>query len=120
MSNNEFKIATLLEVAKALPKFDNFYLTGHINPDGDSKGSVDCLKLALLKMGKKVQTEKCTFDKYCFIQVDVQPEYRLPQNVDTIKEKAEFTICIDHHQAEEPNCNLVFVDSKAAANALNV
>lgn len=50
--------------------------------------------------------------------MDVQPEYRLPKEALKIKKNSDFSICFDHHQKEEPNCNLVYVDSSAAANAL--
>ncbi|MCQ2383092.1 MAG: hypothetical protein MJ060_04705, partial [Clostridia bacterium] len=58
--------------------------------------------------------------RFCFIQLDVQPQYRIVDEDLAIKQKADFTICIDHHPKEEPNCNLVYVDKSAAANALNV
>lgn len=114
--NKEYKTASLKEIINAFERFDTFYISGHKNPDGDSVGSCDCLKLALESIGKKVQCNNAQ----CFIQVDVQPEYRLPKESLEIKNNAEFSICIDHHQEEELCCNLTYVDSSASANALNI
>lgn len=120
MSSADFKTASLNEIKDVLLKFDNFFLTGHNNPDGDSIGSVNCLRFALEKLGKNVQTDMCTFDNYCFVQMDVQANYRIPKSVVYIKEKANFTVCIDHHQKEDLTCNLSYIDSGSAANALIV
>lgn len=102
------------EIADAIKKYDTFYICGHINPDGDSIGSVNCLKLALEQIGKTVSED----DPQCFIQVDVQPKHRIPKDSLVIKDKSEFSICFDHHQADVCDCNLVYVDSCASANAL--
>lgn len=119
MSEN-FKRAKLEDIANKLKDFDNFVVCGHINPDGDSIGSCNCLKFALEKQNKHVDINTTDKKNYCFIQMDVQPNHRLENDCFKSKENAAFTICIDHHQAEEPNCNLVYVDSKAASNSLNV
>ena len=42
------------EIFDAIKKYKSFYITGHINPDGDSIGSANCLKLALEQFGKNV------------------------------------------------------------------
>lgn len=117
------------EILAAIKKSDTFYITGHINPDGDSVGSCECLKLTLEQLGKDVtcpQKEENPSNflssepgtEFCFIQVDVQPEYRIPKHALEIKEKAKTSICFDHHQPEDKNCDFVYVDSSASANAL--
>ena len=145
------------EIFAEIKKHDSFYLSGHVNPDGDSKGSCECLKLALESLGSEVYTTcgfggmgtevqpTCTFtDKAkvqvdytsvpippkpqvectsdpkvdCFIQLDVQPEYRLPKESLEVKKSAKVSICFDHHQPEDANCTLAYVDSEAAACAL--
>lgn len=102
------------EILAAIKKSDTFYITGHINPDGDSVGSCECLKLALEKIGKIIVDN----DADCFVQLDVQPEYRIPKDALEIKSKAKTSICFDHHQPEDKNCDFVYVDSSASANAL--
>ena len=121
------------EIFAEIKKHDSFYLSGHINPDGDSKGSCECLKLALESLGSEVYTTcgftdsakpqvECTSDPKvdCFIQLDVQPEYRLPKESLEVKKLAKASICFEHHQPEDANCTLAYVDSSAAANALNI
>ena len=43
------------EIRDIIGESNDFYITGHINPDGDSIGACFGLGLALEKMGKKVQ-----------------------------------------------------------------
>ena len=104
------------EIFDEIKKHDTFYLSGHKNPDGDSIGSCRCLQLALEQLGKKVQS--MPGNNYIFFQLDVQPEYRIPDEALDAKEKASLTICFDHHQPDAPNCDFVYIDSSAAANAL--
>ena len=104
------------EIFDEIKKYDTFYLSGHKNPDGDSIGSCKCLQLALEQLGKKVQF--MPGNNYIFFQLDVQPDYRLPDEALEAKQKAKVKICFDHHQPDEANCDLVYVDPSAAANAL--
>lgn len=50
--------------------------------------------------------------------MDVQADYRLDANSLSAKQNAKFKICFDHHQVEQSNCDLAYVDPSAAANAL--
>lgn len=126
--SNDVNIAVFQKMADAVARYNTFFLTGHVNPDGDSKGSCNCLKLALEKLGKTVVMQGADADalaqlkscKFCYVQLDVQPEYRLPDDGQEIKSQADFSFCIDHHQPDAPNCDLVYVDPTAASNSLNV
>ena len=104
------------EIFVEIKKHDSFYLSGHINPDGDSKGSCECLALALEQLGKNMKI--LPGNNFTFIQLDVQPEYRLPKDVLKIKRDAKTSICFDHHQVEDANCDFSYVDPEASACAL--
>lgn len=114
------------EIFAEIKKHNSFYLSGHINPDGDSKGSSECLKLALESMGSEAMVAGVlakgpasnASDPEVFIQLDVQPDYRLPQESLDIKKGAKTTICFDHHMYEGSGCDFEYVDSEAAACAL--
>lgn len=113
------------EIAQAIKNYDTFYISGHINPDGDSIGSCNCLKLALEKYlncstvltGGDVLCYESQ-DKLCFVQVDVQPDYRIDKEALKVKKNASLKICFDHHQIEDSNCDLFYIDPNAAANSL--
>ena len=114
------------EIFAEIKKHNSFYLSGHINPDGDSKGSCECLKLALESLGSEAMVAGIlakgpasnASDPEVFIQLDVQPDYRLPQESLDIKKGAKTTICFDHHMYEGSGCDFEYVDSEAAACAL--
>ena len=42
----------------------------------------------------------------------------MPKEALEVKKQADLTICFDHHQSDECDCDLVYVDSDASANAL--
>ena len=126
------------EIFDEIKKYDSFYLSGHKNPDGDSIGSCKCIQLALESLGSEVvmgsgvpvpgilnkvpasgtPDPMSTSDPKVFIQLDVQADYRIPDEALVAKQKAKVKICFDHHQPNEANCDLVYVDPSAAANAL--
>ena len=121
------------EILGAIKACDKFYLSGHTNPDGDSKGSCECLKLCLEDMGLLVSeipapnganisdTKRGAVPNVdCFIQVDVQPDYRLTKEAQEAKAKAQTTICFDHHLYEGSGCDFEYVEPEASACALIV
>ena len=117
------------EILGAIKACDKFYLSGHTNPDGDSKGSCECLKLCLEDMGLLVSEipapnganiSDTIPNADCFIQVDVQPDYRLTKEAQEAKAKAQTTICFDHHLYEGSGCDFEYVEPEASACALIV
>ena len=114
------------EIFDEIKNHDTFYLSGHKNPDGDSIGSCKCLQLALESLGSEAMVAGVSdkspasnaSDPEVFIQLDVQPDYRIPDEALDVKQKAKVKICFDHHQPDDVDCDFVYVDSSAAANAL--
>lgn len=51
MINNLFN-CNFDDIFNEIKKYRYFYISGHINPDGDSVGSQECLSLALKALGK--------------------------------------------------------------------
>lgn len=128
------------EIFEEIKKHHSFYLSGHKNPDGDSKGSCECLRLCLEALGTEVLST-CGFTESakpqvdstsvpevpssvpefdCFIQLDVQPDYRIPKEALEIKKQAKSTICFDHHLYEGSGCDFEYVEPEASACALIV
>lgn len=63
--NYDFKEAKLEEIARAIQRFDNFLICGHVNPDVDCVGSQVALSFALVQLGKNVKNllaDKSKFD----------------------------------------------------------
>lgn len=151
--SQDYKKASLKEIASAMAKYNNFVICGHINPDGDCVGSQTALACALEQQGNNVVCllvneekldETLDFlpltdrfilaqsfvdsedfinfknDEYCFISVDVQSNRRIGKHAAQVKEAASLTIVVDHHQEEDLDSHLEFIDSKAASNTINI
>ncbi len=117
----------------------NILITSHVNPDGDTLGSMCGLYSAVLKNHKK----KCDMvtvsklpDIYSFMphykdiksidEIDKSREYDLVINVDIaaldrmceskiLFDKAKHTVNIDHHITNKGYAELNFVDGKASS-----
>jgi len=121
-------------IRRALLKARSVAISGHINPDGDSIGSILALGLALESLGKKV---------YMLCQDDVPPGYKylpgatrllkttksrvdlaiavdcsvielLDKNIQVFK-KAKSILEIDHHAYRKAFGDLRIIDHEAAA-----
>ena len=118
------------EAACFLNTYDNFVLIGHISPDGDTLGSCLALSAGLSRIGKKcvIAFEDKVPEMYRFlpgaesiippekvvhfdvaVSVDCADVFRLG-NAKLLFERAEHTLCIDHHRTNtgfaEKNCIL--------------
>lgn len=124
-------------IKKAIDKIlkaKHIVISGHVNPDGDSIGSVLSLGLGLRKLGKKVYTIGCDGvpKRYRFlpgankvlrmvkrkcdlaISVDCGNKEMLGRAFDAF-EKAKEIIEIDHHGFRRPFGDISVIDEEASA-----
>lgn len=118
---------------------ENFYITGHINPDGDSIGSCFGLGLALEKLGKNVHVfmepfhskfdvipgkhlmwdgidnTKSPVPDSVLICVDCADIGRLSDKAKELAETLPYSICIDHHYTNTNFAMYNFVDGTASS-----
>ena len=124
---------TLNKIIKKIKDSRSIVVASHINPDGDSIGSMLSLGLALKKMGKKVymvcqdalpvkylklpgaKTVKKTVTKKCDlgIAVDCSNKEILGKSLKAIQ-MTDYIIEIDHHQVRRKFGDLQMVDEKAS------
>lgn len=118
----------------------NILIMSHVNPDGDTLGTMCALQLAIYKQHKK-KSEMLVLSKipkiYEFLpnineaktldKIDKSREYDLIIAVDVASldrlleaqilfNKAKFTINIDHHETNNKYGDLAVVDSKASSS----
>src|SRR5690554_1894129 len=113
---------------------DSIAISGHMNPDGDSLGSMLSLGLALKKTGKKVYMICCDNIPHNYlslpginsiqkglqktvdlaIAVDCGSKDLLGQSLE-IFEKAKTILEIDHHRSRSPFGDVMLVDSEASS-----
>lgn len=118
----------------AILRAKSVVIASHINPDGDSIGSLLSLGLGLKKIGKKVYMIcqdpipkryrflpganhiKTGIDKICdlAIAVDCSNKEVLGSSFDIIK-KCRHILSIDHHEFRRPFSDTSFIDKKAAS-----
>lgn len=128
------------EVRKFIAESDNFYITGHVNADGDSIGACLSLAVALEKIGKKVSVllesfhlkynvvpgrhliceapplaDGTTDDGFTLICVDCADIGRLTDVSRVMIERTVNTLCIDHHFSNTQFAKINFVDSKCSS-----
>jgi len=121
------------DIVDLLLQRDNFYISGHVGPDGDSIGACFGLGLALEKMGKKVQImletihprfdvipgrhllEEKLADGEVLICLDCADITRLPKGCKKLAEKLECTLNIDHHYTNTNFAKHNLVDSEASS-----
>lgn len=124
----------LEEIKQCILKAEDIAISTHINPDGDSVGSLLALGLGLEKLGKRVYTlssdgvpkkyrflpganriiKKINKDVDLAIAVDCCMEKTLGDSLNVFR-KAKSVLEIDHHEFRRPFGDIAFVDTKAAA-----
>lgn len=127
------------EFDAVLKSAKNILIVSHVNPDGDTLGSMCALHLAILSQYKK-KSEMLILSKlpkfYEFLpsvkqaktlaEFDKSREYDLVIAVDVaaldrlidakiLFEKAKFTVNIDHHRTNDNYGTLAFVEPKASS-----
>lgn len=122
------------EIIDEIKKANTIYVTGHINPDGDSIGSTFAIYLALKKLNKNVlpiiSTYSKTFsflphiqdgvncvnvDSYdLLICVDSSSKQRLAISEDDYN-KAKKVVMIDHHIKDKPYADICVINSDLPA-----
>ena len=124
------------EVREFIKSRDNYYIAGHINPDGDTIGACLGLGLALEKIGKNVRVlldpyhsrfnlipgkhllyektvEKTDFSLIC---VDCADTGRLEARGQKLaKELHPYSLCIDHHFSNTHFAKYNYVDGTASS-----
>jgi len=122
------------EIRTLLNKNDNFYITSHINPDGDAIGACFGLGMALQKIGKNVQvllepfqsrfdiipgkgllSEKAFLGDVFLICLDCADIGRLMPDCQNLAESSPYVINIDHHYTNTNFADLNYVDGNASS-----
>lgn len=129
-------------IAAAIARYQKFYITTHVGPDGDAIGPALALKLALDAIGKEAiyvsrdgVPPSCRFLP-CIdqIQAGPPPNYRAdcaivldcdgtPERVSSVYEpinSAPFKILIDHHRTSKPTFDVNWLDPAQPATAMMV
>lgn len=124
----------LKKAKEAILESKDIVISGHINPDGDSIGSLLGLGLGLEKLGKRVHMissegvperyeflpganrVKKKFNKKCdlAITVDCSNKEILGENYNSIS-KGKRILEIDHHEFRRPYGNIELMDHQASA-----
>ena len=94
-----YKIENIEAFAQLLQNSENIVLVGHVNPDGDSIGSLMGVKGYLNGIGKSavpvVPNPYPEFLKFLDLQNEVLPYTECPVEVSMAVEKADLIICLD-------------------------
>ncbi|MFP4416900.1 MAG: DHH family phosphoesterase [Chitinivibrionales bacterium] len=125
---------TIEAIRLTVLKAQTIGISGHINPDGDSIGSLLSLGFGLEKLGKKVYmlSSEPVPQKYRMLPGSHRITSAIPDRLDVAIavdcggydmlgsmraafQKAGTTIEIDHHPSRTPFADLTWVDTKAAA-----
>ena len=123
------------DILEIIRERENFTLAGHIGPDGDAIGSCFALAIALHRMGKNVKVVLEPFArKYeiipgreflfygdieglvpeVFISLDCADIARLGE-ARNLFERAEITVCIDHHETNNGFADYNFIEPQASS-----
>jgi phosphoesterase RecJ-like protein len=132
----------LKKILDLIKNHENFLITSHVNPDGDSIGSEIALYKYLIKQGKKVCVINYskTPDNYLFLDsgniiqqfdenrhkqiisdsdvifiLDTNEYSRLRLMAPLIKESPAKKVCIDHHLGESNGFDYYFCDTDSPA-----
>ena len=135
---------TFDELASLMLAYDDFVICGHVGPDGDCIGSQLALRHALVSAGKTascilvkdepipveleflpgvgdmVAAERFDGEARVFIGVDVPSRERIGEDACAILDRCNFSITIDHHAANVPMCDYVYVDPDSASASMLV
>ncbi|MBQ9003354.1 MAG: bifunctional oligoribonuclease/PAP phosphatase NrnA [Eggerthellaceae bacterium] len=133
--------ASFADMAELMRTHDNFVICGHVSPDGDCLGSQLALYHALKALGKQANcvlvrdepvedslsfmpgleemVPAAQYDGFCdvFIGVDVPTRERVGAAVE-ILDRAQTSITIDHHAADQRMCDLAYVDPDSASASM--
>lgn len=136
-------MSTIHDIAEACRKGEIFAICGHVNPDGDTVGSVLGMLALLRGMGKQATPllanashapQKYAFlygfedyihathfegDIDVFISVDTPTVDRMGDSAD-LMERAKLTISLDHHPEEGIGADLAIIDTQAASASMLV
>ena len=118
---------------------NTFIITSHINPDADAIGSEIAVKYYLDSIGKESRIINCSptpanlsfldksnvIEKYdadrhnsliedadVIILIDFNHISRTAGMEDSIKKSEAVTICIDHHEANDPHADYLLIDTE--------
>lgn len=125
----------LLSAVKAIQKARTIAVVCHINPDGDTIGSMLSLSRGLKKLGKR--TVEISYDgippQYLILAGAARVKKKLETQVDlaitvdcnspemvgpvieNLRENAGSILAVDHHLIREPYEDIAFIDTEAAA-----
>lgn len=123
------------DVRAFIRSWDDFYITGHVHPDGDAIGACFALGLALEKMGKRVRVILEPYhSRYNIIPgrhliyngeefrpdatlicLDCADLTRLTPFARAISDSVEHTLCIDHHYSNTNFSRYNYVDSTCSS-----
>ncbi len=130
------------EIAGLIDKANYIQICGHTSPDGDCISSQLALKLALEKMGKKVdvllalnEAAPHTLDflpgfsdliyagrvkrgSDLFIVVDAPNDARIGYVAANLKNKSKVSLTIDHHFETKRSCDFALVDTSSASTSI--
>ncbi len=130
---------SLQQIARLIKEKDNYYIVGHIDPDGDCIGSMVALREIIKKYNKKCRLifyekpdDKYNFilnEDYCLYSLLKKDEEINWTNINIIaldagdlqrigdiaEEKKEILINIDHHPDNPKYAAYNYIDSNAAA-----
>lgn len=128
------------EFDKVLKSAKNILIVSHVNPDGDTLGTMCALHLAILSNYKKksqmlilsklpqvYEFLPCIKEAKTLADIDKSREYDLVIAVDVASldrlidakilfDKAKFTVNIDHHRTNDNYGTLAFVEPKASSS----
>ncbi len=133
------KLQSLQEIWQALHSGKNFFIAGHLNPDGDSLGCTLALKSLLERMGKKVYAyaaptlgsdlqflpglkkihlgklpKKANFDTVILLECS---DRKRGGDLEFILRQARTLINIDHHLISDTYGTVNYVDAQASSTA---
>lgn len=127
------------DIKKIIQSHQIFLLTTHVNPDGDGIGAACALTELLLQMDKKVRfvcdspiPRKFSFLDYqknhevyqpdvdysayeVLVVLDTHKAERIGRLSQLIENPAVVTLCIDHHEVEQPFTPHLAIDPKACS-----
>jgi bifunctional oligoribonuclease and PAP phosphatase NrnA len=123
------------QAVKIIKQAEKVAIAAHLNPDGDTIGSLLALGLGLRKAGKKVvfisrdgipkkyttlpgagRIRKRLNEKVDLaITVDCNAPEMLGPTLDALREKSGMVLAIDHHEIREPFEDIALIDEGAAS-----
>ncbi|MCI9129022.1 MAG: bifunctional oligoribonuclease/PAP phosphatase NrnA [Eggerthellaceae bacterium] len=133
MQQTLLKQAELSQIVGELRSHDDYIVCGHVNPDGDSIGSVLGMSHLLKAMGKSVQPIFATGSQIdealmslpgasslisaedakpasCFITVDASGLDRLGDDAADLRRQASFTMVLDHHEVSSCDADICRIE----------